>query len=87
MPDHEWRNLSTQVNTLYPNQRDSTKRLFALGYDAFAQVAILPHLAAIPQLSANALSGELSVNQYQQVIRKLPMAVIDNEEVKVLVER
>lgn len=86
MPEHPWLPLSAQVNSFYPNQRDSTKRLFALGYDAFTQISALPHLAAIPQLSTPALSGELSVNQYQQVIRRLPIAVIDNEKVKVLVE-
>lgn len=86
MPENEWQNLSDQVNALYPNQRDSSKRLFALGFDAYTQVNALPHLAAIPQLTTSALTGELSVNQYQQVVRRLPIAVIDNEKVKVLVE-
>ena len=86
MPENEWQNLSDQVNALYPNQRDSSKRLFALGFDAYTQVNALPHLAAIPQLTISALTGELSVNQYQQVVRRLPIAVIDNEKVKVLVE-
>ena len=87
MPNHQWQTISEQVNSLYPNQRDSLKRLFALGYDAYKQVLVLPHLAAIPQLKSQALSGALSVNQAQQVIRSLPMAIIDNEEIKVLVER
>jgi hypothetical protein len=86
MPENTWQHLSDQVNALYPNQRDSSKRLFALGFDAYSQINALPHLAAIPQLTIPALTGELSVNQYQQVVRRLPIAVIDNEKVKVLVE-
>ena len=86
MPNHPWQTMAEQVNTLYPNQRDSLKRLFALGFDAYNQILVLPHLAAIPQLKAPALSGVLSVNNQHQVIRSLPMAIIDNEEIKVLVE-
>jgi outer membrane PBP1 activator LpoA protein len=86
MPEQDNGALYQQVDTLYPNQRDSSKRLFALGYDAYNQVYALPHLAAIPQLSVSALSGQLHVDDSHQVVRKLPLAVIDEEQIKVLVE-
>ncbi|MBT0585462.1 penicillin-binding protein activator [Alteromonas oceanisediminis] len=73
--------LGAQMNTLYPNQRDSVKRLFALGFDAYQKIPAFAHLAAIPQLSVDGLSGTLSINTADEVERTLPLAKIDNERV------
>ncbi|MDM7859471.1 penicillin-binding protein activator [Alteromonas sp. ASW11-36] len=86
MPEHQWQNLALELKTLYPNQRDSLLRLFALGYDAFSQFEQFPHMAAIPQLSVSAMSGQLSINSNNEVERQLPLAVIDAEQVRVIAQ-
>ena len=86
MPEHQWQGLADELNVLYPNQRDSLLRLFALGYDAYSQLDQLPYMAAVPQLSVSAMSGQLSINTNNEVERQLPLAVIDAEQVRVIVQ-
>ncbi|WP_164078339.1 penicillin-binding protein activator [Alteromonas facilis] len=84
MPNNQWQALSNEYTALYPNQRESLKRLFALGFDAYQQMTNMPHMAVVPQLSKQSLSGTLHLNEAHEVVRELPLAVIDNEQVRVI---
>ncbi|WP_124916927.1 penicillin-binding protein activator [Alteromonas flava] len=84
MPNSEWQELASEYTMLYPNQRESLKRLFALGYDAFQKMHVMRHMAVVPQLSDYGLTGRLHLNSENEVVRELPLAIIDNEQVRVI---
>ena len=84
MPTHQWTALEEQIEEVFPQQRDPLRRLFALGYDAYQQFQNLPYMASIPQFSVLAMSGKLWVNDNNEVVRELPLAIIDEQQVRLL---
>lgn len=84
LPDHPWQGLEKQSTALWPQRKDTLKRLFALGYDGYALVPHLVHLRTLPNLTINGLTGELSLTQNGQIVRKLPYGFVDNNEVKLI---
>ena len=66
--------LQQQVISQWPQAAGSMGRLFAMGSDAYLLTSRLVQLKALPQSSAQGLSGLLSLNPSQRVVRQLPWA-------------
>lgn len=67
--------LKSEIQSLWPQNRSGFDRLYALGVDAFQLYPRLGQfkLLANSQLPAN--TGQLSMDEYGQIIRHLPFAV------------
>lgn len=64
------------------NQADgSLGRLYAMGADAFALIARMGQLQAMPDAELEGLTGTLSLNSSQRIERQLPWAEFRNGEV------
>lgn len=86
MPKHDWQQLAQEVEHAWKNQNTMQKRLFAFGYDAYQLLPQLGMLNTLKYLSHNGLTGTLSLNQYGEVVRKQPQAIIRDEQVQMLME-
>ena len=86
MPSHKWQPLEQEVQQAWENQNTMQKRLFAFGFDAYQLLPQLGMLNTLKYLSHDGLTGNLSLNQRGEVVRKQPQAIIRNEKVKMLSE-
>lgn len=84
LPGHQWSELATQTNELWPQRLDALLRLFAMGYDAYELIGNLRQLKTLPQISKSGLTGELSVTDNGVLHRHLPLAQIIQDRVTVL---
>ena len=71
---------------LWPQRPTPLQRLFAFGVDAYNLLPRINSMAWLPQLQYEGLTGALSVNQNNEIVRSLPEAVVTQERVKVLAE-
>ncbi|MDU0354057.1 penicillin-binding protein activator [Paraglaciecola aquimarina] len=83
LPDHQWPDLTGQINQLWPQRKDSLLRLFAMGYDAYNFIPQLRQLRNQPQLSTQGLTGKISVVA-GEIKRELPFAKIGRNRVQPL---
>lgn len=81
LPEHPWQALERQSATLWPQRKDTLRRLFAMGYDGYSLLPNLLHLKTMPHLSVQGLTGELSLTENGEITRKLPYGYVDNDEV------
>ncbi|BFT31278.1 penicillin-binding protein activator [Alteromonas sp. D210916BOD_24] len=86
MPQHNWQHLEKEVEKAWQNQNTMQKRLFAFGYDAYQLLPQLGMLNTLQYLTHEGLTGTLSVNEFGEVVRKQPQAIIRNEQVQMLSE-
>ena len=86
MPIHKWQPLEQEVQQAWENQNTMQKRLFAFGFDAYQLLPQLGMLNTLKYLSHDGLTGNLSLSQRGEVVRKQPQAIIRNEKVKMLSE-
>lgn len=86
MPSHKWQPLEQEVQQAWENQNTMHKRLFAFGFDAYQLLPQLGMLNTLKYLSHDGLTGNLSLNQRGEVVRKQPQAIIRNEKVRMLSE-
>ncbi len=61
----------------WPQAKTSFARLYALGADTWSLIPRLSELKALPNSRIEGLSGELSIDSQQRVVRKLPWATFD----------
>lgn len=71
LPEGREQALSKNVDTLFNQPPSAFLRLFAFGYDSLALVDNLAQLTTFAHMSVIGLSGVLSVNQEQQLMREL----------------
>jgi outer membrane PBP1 activator LpoA protein len=66
--------MRQNVVAIWPQAGSSMGRLYAMGYDAFMLAPRLTQMQSIPGSSLPGLSGELSLDQNQRIVRQLPWA-------------
>ena len=86
LPDNPAKTLAAQAEALWPQRPTPLQRLFAFGVDAYNLLPRLNSMAWLPQLQYQGLTGALSVNQNNEIVRSLPEAVVTQERVQVLAE-
>ena len=86
LPDNPAKALAAQTETLWPQRPTSLQRLFAFGVDAYNLLPRLNSMAWLPQLQYQGLTGSLSVNQHNEIVRSLPEAVVTQERVQVVAD-
>ena len=78
-PQYSW--LQQQTQELWPGRRDTQNRLFALGYDAFNLAPSLEFLDLLPNQSWRGMTGELILDEKNQINRKSTLAQFNEQEV------
>lgn len=78
LPEGRGSALSSSVDRLFNEPPSAFLRLFAFGYDAIMLVDNLAQLSTFAHLSVSGLSGNLSINDTQQLTRELAWISIDN---------
>lgn len=78
LPEGRNNELSSSVDTLFNQPPSAFLRLFAFGYDSLALIDNLAQLSTFAHMSVNGLSGVLSINQNQALIRELSSLSITN---------
>ena len=86
LPDNPAPELAAQTEALWPQRPTPLQRLFAFGVDAYNLLPRINSMAWLPQLQYEGLTGALSVNQHNEIVRSLPEAVVTQERVQVLAE-
>ena len=81
LPDHPWQDLAQQVSNIWPEQDDTLRRLFALGFDAYQLSPVVSNLQTLPQLSMQGLTGKLRLDQSGNIVRQLPLGQIGDNKV------
>jgi outer membrane PBP1 activator LpoA protein len=84
LPEHDWPALASRVEELWPQRKDSSARLFAMGYDAYSFIPQLRHLKMLPQITSQGLTGQISVGPNGTIRRQLPWAKVEKNKVTVL---
>ncbi|MBU1558859.1 MAG: penicillin-binding protein activator, partial [Gammaproteobacteria bacterium] len=59
---------------LWPSAYRKNNRLYAVGMDAFLISQHLPQLIMTPDAALNGLTGQLTINDQQQIVRTLSIA-------------
>ena len=80
LPQIPENSLRLIVDQLFNEPPSSFLRLFAFGHDAYALIDNLAQLTTFRHLSLTGLSGTLSVNHEQQLMRKLSALSISNPQ-------
>lgn len=70
--------LSTSVDALFNEPPSAFLRLFAFGYDSLTLVDNLAQLSTFEHLSVKGLTGNLSINDRQQLTREMSWLAISN---------
>jgi outer membrane PBP1 activator LpoA protein len=68
---------NTQLNKVYEQIGDKntqSKKLFAFGYDSFKLIPILNHLAILPEVAVESLTGTLKIDKTGRIKRNLEWA-------------
>ena len=81
LPDHDYPTLKATYNSLWPKHQDNNLRLFAMGYDAFNLIAHLRPLQQLPQYRFTGLTGDIYMDEQQQLRRILPWGQIKDDKV------
>lgn len=81
LPDHQWQALQQQSDALWPNRRDSLKRLFAMGHDAWILIPKLRHMQVLPEMRVDGLTGKLQLDANQTLQRTLSWGKISQQQV------
>jgi outer membrane PBP1 activator LpoA protein len=84
LPNHSWQLLAHQTKELWPQRQDTLLRLFAMGYDALNLLPRLRLLKSLPQLVSNSLTGNINVDGLGILHRRLLLAQIAQDRVKLL---
>jgi outer membrane PBP1 activator LpoA protein len=84
LPNHSWQVLAHQTKELWPQRQDTLLRLFAMGYDALNLLPRLRLLKSLPQLVSNSLTGNINVDGLGILHRRLLLAQIAQDRVKLL---
>ncbi|MHC9509884.1 penicillin-binding protein activator [Kangiella sp. M94] len=63
-----------KIVRMFPAANGTLGRFFALGYDSFLLIPEIPQLSALSDYTVEGLSGELSLDYYGRIIRKLAWA-------------
>lgn len=71
LPEGRDNALSSSVDTLFNQPPSAFLRLFAFGYDSLALIDNLAQLSTFAHMSVTGLSGVLSINQDQALVREL----------------
>ncbi|MBN7821090.1 penicillin-binding protein activator [Bowmanella yangjiangensis] len=66
---------------LWPQRNDGQNRLFAMGYDAYRLLPTLVHMAQVPQMTIQGLTGTLRMDEHHQLRRSLPLGKVEQEKV------
>lgn len=81
LPSNRWQAIAEEVNTLWPEQNDTLRRLFALGFDAYKLTFVLNNLQALPQLSMPGMTGNLAIDKQGNVVRVMSLGHITENKV------
>ena len=84
LPDHRWQDLANQTIQLWPEKQDTLLRLFAMGFDAYSLLPNLRRLKTLPQLVSHGLTGEINVDSEGVLYRRLLLAQVAQDRVKLL---
>ena len=84
LPNHSWQTLANQTKQLWPQRQDTLLRLFAMGYDAFSLLTTLRRLKTLPQVFDNRLTGIINVDHLGVLHRRLLLAQVSQDRVKLL---
>ncbi|WP_018983298.1 penicillin-binding protein activator [Salinimonas chungwhensis] len=82
LPQNRWTSLTDTANQLWPDRSTTFSRFFAFGVDAYQMLPNVMQMALLPQVSLEGLTGTLSVDEKGRVIRRLPQARINNQQVQ-----
>jgi hypothetical protein len=80
LPEGRDQDLSVKVDSLFNQPPSTFLRLFAFGYDALVLIDNLAQLSTFEHLFIKGLSGNLSVNDKQQLSRELSWLAINNAQ-------
>ncbi|MFT2092047.1 penicillin-binding protein activator [Paraglaciecola sp. 2405UD69-4] len=84
LPDHQWDDLSAQVNELWPQEKDSLLRLFAMGVDAYNLVPHLRTLKLLSEVERHSLTGDITIDIDGVIHRRLPWAQVKQDKVTLI---
>ncbi|MEP0357754.1 penicillin-binding protein activator [Paraglaciecola sp.] len=84
LPDHKWQELSAEVNKLWPQEKDSLLRLFAMGVDAYNLIPQLRTLKLLSNVNSHGLTGDINIDSLGVIHRILPLAQVKQDEVTLL---
>jgi len=84
LPDHRWQDLANQTIQLWPEKQDTLLRLFAMGFDVYSLLPNLRRLKTLPQLVSHGLTGEINVDSEGVLYRRLLLAQVAQDRVKLL---
>lgn len=74
--------IQQQIINQWPQAQGSFARLYALGVDAWLIYPRLDELKSLPNSRVEGLSGEITIDANQKVIRKLPWATFEKGLIK-----
>lgn len=81
LPQNRWPEFTRTANTLWPDRSTAFSRFFAFGVDAYQMLPNVEQMALLPQVSLEGLTGKLFVDEAGRVIRTLPQARINNQQI------
>lgn len=84
LPEHSWQSLANQTKQLWPQRQDTLVRLFAMGFDAYNLLPNLRVLKTLPQTVKQGLTGEINIDDKGILHRRLPLAQVAQDRVKLL---
>lgn len=74
--------LANQMQLVWNNATDSHARFFAFGYDALTLTKQLTKMKHLPNYRYSGLTGELSLNANQQIVRRLSWAKFNRSRIQ-----
>ncbi|MFT4937571.1 MAG: outer membrane PBP1 activator LpoA protein [Paraglaciecola sp.] len=84
LPDHQWADLEQQTKLLWPQREDTLMRLFALGFDVYKLIPKLRHMKLLPHNIVDGMTGEISMDETGNLLRRLSWAKISHDRVTAL---
>lgn len=81
LPNHPWQQLKHTFARLWPAHTDSLQRLFAMGYDAYSVIPHLKHMAILPELRLNGLTGQIWLDDKDILHQRFAMGKVEQEQV------
>lgn len=84
LPNNDWQDLAKKTTQLWPQKQDTLMRLFAMGFDAYNLLPNLRRLKTLPQLVNHGLTGNINVDEHGVLHRRLPLAQVAQDRVRLL---
>ncbi|MEP1384758.1 MAG: penicillin-binding protein activator [Paraglaciecola sp.] len=84
LPNHDWKALSSEVNELWPQEKDSLLRLFAMGVDAYNLIPQLRTLRLLSNVNSHGLTGDINIDSLGIIHRNLPLAQVKQDKVTLI---